>query len=224
LYQIISTSFVLFVSYGESCDRPLTLFLTVYIVREAFCIPLVVYQYLHPVSDRPRPNIQLNRVISKWVDRAKWTLDAFGILWFVFGNWWVFTSVTCSKTSPTVFFMSLILVLLGYALMMIPIILCGGIVFCLPCVLVWTRMLRGRGDAGDGGDDDEDAVCVICLNQYEDGEHLRRLPCLHHFHVKCVDEWLRLNKTCPLCVRDVTQQATSPSGNSLVLGDPGIGA
>jgi len=28
----------------------------------------------------------------------------------------------------------------------------------------------------------EDATCVICLNEYVEGEELRRLPCGHHFH------------------------------------------
>jgi hypothetical protein len=59
--------------------------------------------------------------------------------------------------------------------------------------------------------DDEDAVCVICLNHYEDCDKLRTLPCTHHFHFRCVDEWLRLNKRCPLCVRDVTLYYGGPS-------------
>lgn len=50
---------------------------------------------------------------------------------------------------------------------------------------------------------EEDANCTICLGDYEEGQELKRLPCRHHFHSNCVDEWLRLNKTCPLCVRDV---------------------
>jgi hypothetical protein len=32
--------------------------------------------------------------------------------------------------------------------------------------------------------DEDDAICVICLNRYIDGENLRRLHCLHHFHKK----------------------------------------
>jgi hypothetical protein len=32
--------------------------------------------------------------------------------------------------------------------------------------------------------DEDDAICVICLNRYVDGENLRRLHCLHHFHKK----------------------------------------
>jgi E3 ubiquitin-protein ligase RNF38/44 len=32
--------------------------------------------------------------------------------------------------------------------------------------------------------------CVICLSVYEDREYIRRLPCGHDFHAKCVDKWL----------------------------------
>ncbi|XP_031405293.1 E3 ubiquitin-protein ligase At4g11680-like isoform X2 [Punica granatum] len=45
----------------------------------------------------------------------------------------------------------------------------------------------------------EDAECCICLSPYEDGVELRELPCRHHFHCTCVDKWLHMNATCPLC-------------------------
>lgn len=45
-----------------------------------------------------------------------------------------------------------------------------------------------------------DAVCSICLCDYKDGEMLRMLPdCRHYFHLFCVDGWLRLNASCPIC-------------------------
>ncbi|XP_062189626.1 E3 ubiquitin-protein ligase At4g11680-like isoform X2 [Phragmites australis] len=45
----------------------------------------------------------------------------------------------------------------------------------------------------------EDAECCICLCPYEDGVELRELPCNHHFHCTCIDKWLHINATCPLC-------------------------
>ncbi|RXH88548.1 hypothetical protein DVH24_000147 [Malus domestica] len=45
----------------------------------------------------------------------------------------------------------------------------------------------------------EDAVCCICLAKYADDDELRELPCLHVFHVECVDKWLKINASCPLC-------------------------
>ncbi|KAF5464192.1 hypothetical protein F2P56_014286 [Juglans regia] len=45
----------------------------------------------------------------------------------------------------------------------------------------------------------EDAECCICLSAYDHGAELRELPCNHHFHCSCIDKWLHINATCPLC-------------------------
>ena len=42
-------------------------------------------------------------------------------------------------------------------------------------------------------------VCCICLTKYEDDDELRELPCSHFFHTECVDKWLKINASCPLC-------------------------
>ncbi|KAI8603257.1 hypothetical protein EDD21DRAFT_42590 [Dissophora ornata] len=47
--------------------------------------------------------------------------------------------------------------------------------------------------------------CSICLCDYEDLEELRHLPCNHYFHKECVDEWLKLKRTCPLCKYDIAR-------------------
>ncbi|XP_020706736.2 E3 ubiquitin-protein ligase Arkadia isoform X2 [Athalia rosae] len=51
----------------------------------------------------------------------------------------------------------------------------------------------------------EDSVekCTICLSEFEDCESVRRLPCMHLFHVDCVDQWLCTNKRCPICRVDI---------------------
>ncbi|XP_058085750.1 RING-H2 finger protein ATL70-like [Magnolia sinica] len=44
------------------------------------------------------------------------------------------------------------------------------------------------------------SCCPICLADYKDTDMLRLLPdCRHLFHVKCVDAWLLLHPTCPVC-------------------------
>ncbi|KAK2432001.1 RING/U-box superfamily protein [Trifolium repens] len=45
----------------------------------------------------------------------------------------------------------------------------------------------------------EDPECCICLAKYKDKEELRQLPCSHVFHLKCVDQWLKIISCCPLC-------------------------
>lgn len=42
--------------------------------------------------------------------------------------------------------------------------------------------------------------CSICLADYKSTDMLRLLPdCGHLFHLKCVDPWLRLHPSCPVC-------------------------
>lgn len=44
------------------------------------------------------------------------------------------------------------------------------------------------------------SCCPICLGDYKGNDLLRQLPdCNHFFHLKCVDMWLRINPTCPVC-------------------------
>ncbi|KAB2632918.1 RING-H2 finger protein ATL21A [Pyrus ussuriensis x Pyrus communis] len=46
----------------------------------------------------------------------------------------------------------------------------------------------------------KDKTCSICLGEYKPKATLRTIPaCNHYFYASCVDEWLRLNATCPLC-------------------------
>ncbi|PKA66407.1 E3 ubiquitin-protein ligase [Apostasia shenzhenica] len=56
----------------------------------------------------------------------------------------------------------------------------------------------------------EDTECCICLSAYEDGAELRQLPCSHHFHCGCIDKWLRINATCPLCKYNIIKSCSSP--------------
>ncbi|ORX89613.1 hypothetical protein K493DRAFT_155333, partial [Basidiobolus meristosporus CBS 931.73] len=129
-------------------------------------------------------------------------LDLVGTFIFLVGNYLLFTTTTCQKTSPGLFGLSMALVILGYFVITIPVFLCGAVIFCLPCVLMIMRTL-GIGEVTGAGATEDDAICCICLSEYEDGQKLRQLYCHHHFHIDCVDEWLKLNRTCPLCKRDI---------------------
>ncbi|KAF5761487.1 putative transcription factor C2H2 family [Helianthus annuus] len=45
-----------------------------------------------------------------------------------------------------------------------------------------------------------DTLCAICLCEYREVEMLRMMPdCKHCFHLTCVDAWLKLNASCPVC-------------------------
>ncbi|XP_050379093.1 E3 ubiquitin-protein ligase At1g12760 isoform X4 [Argentina anserina] len=58
----------------------------------------------------------------------------------------------------------------------------------------------------------EDAECCICLSSYDDGAELRQLPCGHHFHCSCIDKWLFINATCPLCKYNILKSGSNEQG------------
>ncbi|XP_012858089.1 PREDICTED: putative RING-H2 finger protein ATL71 [Erythranthe guttata] len=44
------------------------------------------------------------------------------------------------------------------------------------------------------------SACSICLADYGEADLIRLLPsCGHLFHLKCIDPWLILHPTCPVC-------------------------
>ncbi|NXV08118.1 RN215 protein, partial [Cettia cetti] len=45
--------------------------------------------------------------------------------------------------------------------------------------------------------------CAVCLDHFHKSQWLRVLPCSHEFHRDCVDPWLLLQQTCPLCKRNI---------------------
>ncbi|XP_036372940.1 E3 ubiquitin-protein ligase RNF38-like isoform X1 [Megalops cyprinoides] len=51
----------------------------------------------------------------------------------------------------------------------------------------------------------EQTLCVVCMCDFESRQLLRVLPCNHEFHAKCVDKWLKANRTCPICRADTSE-------------------
>ncbi|XP_047435815.1 E3 ubiquitin-protein ligase Arkadia isoform X3 [Mugil cephalus] len=73
------------------------------------------------------------------------------------------------------------------------------------------RKLHGKQDEDEVADEDTEEKCTICLSILEEGEDVRRLPCMHLFHQLCVDQWLLTNKKCPICRVDIEAQLSAES-------------
>ncbi|GAB4832129.1 hypothetical protein Ancab_006148 [Ancistrocladus abbreviatus] len=58
--------------------------------------------------------------------------------------------------------------------------------------------------------------CSICLGDYRPKEVIRCMPdCNHCFHSSCIDQWLRMSPTCPLC-----RSSPAPSVGVTPVGTP----
>merc|ERR1712130_497693 len=60
---------------------------------------------------------------------------------------------------------------------------------------------------------------MICHEEYKEGQMVKTLPCIHCFHVGCIDPWIAQKDTCPECRHkihdnDVKTEDTEPAPES----------
>ncbi|KAF3953448.1 hypothetical protein CMV_021109 [Castanea mollissima] len=67
-----------------------------------------------------------------------------------------------------------------------------------------------RGDAKYQDD------CAICLSEFKENETVKAIPfCKHVFHRNCLDKWLLLQVTCPVCRGGVSTRSDDQRRRSL---------
>ncbi|GJU85523.1 RING-H2 finger protein ATL70-like protein [Tanacetum coccineum] len=64
-----------------------------------------------------------------------------------------------------------------------------------PAFIYSKDMMLHKGDIDTNG-----SGCSICLADYKADDVIRLLPkCGHLFHRECIDTWLKVHTTCPVC-------------------------
>lgn len=61
--------------------------------------------------------------------------------------------------------------------------------------------------------------CVVCLEEWEVGGLAKEMPCKHRFHGECIEKWLKVHGTCPVCrykmpVEDNDEKSSKNDENS----------
>lgn len=64
-----------------------------------------------------------------------------------------------------------------------------------------------------------EAVCTVCLDEFNSSSEVRKLPCKHLFHAKCIEEWLAAQglPNCPMCKQNPFQTLMHSRSNSQLL-------
>ncbi|KAK4366628.1 hypothetical protein RND71_014508 [Anisodus tanguticus] len=46
---------------------------------------------------------------------------------------------------------------------------------------------------------EEGVECSICLSEFKVGGDAKEMTCKHRYHLDCLDKWLRINGSSPIC-------------------------
>ncbi|EME31773.1 zinc finger (C3HC4-type RING finger) family protein [Galdieria sulphuraria] len=225
---IVASVTILCLTWNKPCDEPLKYWVLfngvislLYTIFKRLSNEDLVDDYSQLTSIQQRSLICF-RIIS-WLSLA----------WFIVGMVWVFRCETCQRTAVALYRLSLALVIINLIFLGVSVLLACCIFVLAPNLFRPDFNLDGsvtfhrRGATKKEIDrillvryhrdsSEEESTCPICLCEYEEGNLLRILPCTskHRFHATCVDRWLILNKSCPLCKAEIDASSRCAGGTS----------
>jgi len=231
----ICTSVVLGLEWGKHCDQPLfewALFLLGFYVIGIILDLYITFSFKNGEADDEEQNLSVGyRIRKRLAFFLQRVLRLFWVFWFIMGMVWTFRSRTCKHTAHELYIFCLSLIIVHLSLVGLVFLCCCCSLVCMGVVYVINPAIFGpRRNTGatkkmidsletkvyeDGMiEDPQDAKCAICLTEYVEGDTLRFLPCTpkqHHYHASCVEEWLKINKSCPFCKKNIDEVAEEPT-------------
>lgn len=208
-------------------------------------ILVFIHTYHQWLEDRPMQMMRATNIRN--------IVDAIGIIWFVIGNMWLFgdDGMCENPIQSPVYQLCIAMLTLSYLQICLPCIIAVLMIpvfcFCMPTLIRFLARLQDIGAAKGATDaaidslplisitpatfttnlnSAQDATCPICLSEMAVGDEARMLLCKHIFHRKCVDEWLRVNASCPTCRNSIFVDTTTSTTNpptTAIIGGGGVG-
>lgn len=209
---------------GKTCSKPLTVWAS--IEAALLLLQAIKSTWLHfrllELLARSRMGAAQSRLARFGIGTLYLSNRVLNFVWFVwliFGAVWTLDDSSCYDDARTLYITTLAVVVLQMSILGL-LITIGFLGCCGLLVLAYTnpsyfskankgaskrliesKTKRVKFDPEDPSIDKDDAMCAICLSEYSTGDEIRYLPCAHHFHSECVDQWLVNNKSCARCRR-----------------------
>lgn len=127
-------------------------------------------------------------------------LEATMLFWYIIGVHWLQECETCKITQPLIYYSVLIWIILGFFTFLAPLLAIILLLFLMSYIKPKLTTLTYKSIAELP---DENDRCTICYDDYKVGTGIKILPCNHHFHSECIDEWFNVKDSCPLCKKSI---------------------
>lgn len=215
----------LYWTQSGGCDRPLRWWLLVHTLLQLLQAP-VRFVLLARIRNAEAARSSMEACVASFTASPAWraskNVSLFTYGWCVLGIVWVINAGDCSG-APGIYRIT-VFVLAQAGARTVGALCCyrrlfppGPLSEPVPKVEVATSeqiaaipLVRFTHDLFE----EPGASCAVCLSEYDVGDRLRRLPCGHHFHRRCADEWMRRSKRCPLCVRAIDEVVSTCKDHS----------
>ncbi|XP_008791159.2 E3 ubiquitin-protein ligase At1g63170-like isoform X2 [Phoenix dactylifera] len=231
VFQMVVITVTMAVSHKENPVWPLRSWLAGYNLGNLLSLPLLYWRYRHSnisnvVTDLEQQMSAEESRSSHLMNKSRTLLELFFAIWFVMGNVWIFDSRHGSfDRAPKLHVLCLTLLAWNAIVYSFPFLLFVLLCCCVPFISSTLGYNMNLASADRGASDDQISrlphwqfkkvepmtgtasenpeCCCICLAKYGDREEVRQLPCSHLFHLRCVDQWLRIISSCPLCKQEL---------------------
>lgn len=196
--RILFSIIVLYITRNDVVEEPLKVFLTGYV----FLCGAKAITFFSKNSSFFRIN-RLPEYEDNNNNIAVFSnlIEGCNLFWYILGYHWLQQCENCSNKNPLLYYTTITWLILGFISYILPLV---AIVLLLLLVSyikpkLKTLIYNNESDIHDGN-----CRCVICYENYVPGSVVKFLPCDHHFHCECVDEWLNIRDSCPLCKKSTS--------------------
>ncbi|KAJ3670732.1 hypothetical protein LUZ60_008158 [Juncus effusus] len=229
LTQVTVITLVMAISQHERPSWPLRIWVSTYNIGNLLSLPLLYWRHQYAnsytVDMEQQGRTGEPRSSSYLLSRSRSFLELFFATWFVMGNVWMFDSrLGTFNQAPKLHALCVGLLAWNAVLYSLPfllfLLLCCFVPFVsyvLGCNMFSASVDKAASDEQlselphwrykgldiTGRNEEEHTECCICLTKYEESDEMRQLPCSHMFHLSCVDRWLRIISSCPLCKQEL---------------------
>jgi hypothetical protein len=207
-YFVIITSCITFLGFfwNQKCNYNIQAWFVCYVIYMICQTISLSYKYKYQVTE---PMIH-NSSDYPYLKASNFLLFMSTLVVTICGTVLFFNQDSnCKEMSPYLEYLGIAIIIYHWVFIAMPYVISILFLCCLPCIVFF--VLRFGKKRGANNDEIsslktrqcttfmDGASCCICTEDYKIGSNIKTLPCKHEFHTDCVDKWLIINASCPMC-------------------------